>query len=273
MLESVTRKKMAEGNTAEIYRLGNGRILKLFREGISCDDVEREYRSTCFASALLPQVPKAYELTEADGRMGIIFQEVSGTEMLRLMMEHPLRLLRYSRDFAAYHAGIAKPVSAKMRPVREKLRDEIRWQTYLNENEKIQVMDMLPRLPDGDRLCHFDFHPGNVMIDGRDVFYLDWMTACRGDACADAARTWLLLKYGEPMHADRKTLRRARSIMTAGSYLYLKTYRRLTGVKKKQITQWIVPVAAARLNEWLTEHERERLLVLIRQALRKTERR
>lgn len=270
-MESITREKMAEGNTAEIYRLGDGKILKLFREGISRDAVEGEYRSTRAASAILPQVPKAYELIEHDGRMGIVFQEVSGTEMLRLMMEHPLRLLRYSRDFAAYHAEIAKPVSAEVRPVREKLRDEIKWQAYLNENEKKQVMDILSRLPDGDRLCHFDFHPGNVMIDGENVFYLDWMTACRGNACADAARTWLLLKYGEPMHADRKTLRRARSIMAAGCCLYLKTYRRLTGAKKKQITQWLVPVAAARLNEWLTEHERTRLLSLIRRALRKTE--
>lgn len=265
--------KMAEGNTAEIYRLGNGKILKLFREGISHAAIEQEYRNTRAASALLKQVPKAYELTVRDGRPGIVFQEVSGKEMLRLMMARLPRLPRYAREFAAYHAGIAKPVTAELRSVREKLRDEIGWQTCLNEDEKRAALAVLSRLPDGDKLCHFDFHPGNVMIDGENAFYLDWMTACRGDPCADAARTWLLLRYGEPMQADPKTLRKVRFVMAAGSRMYLKAYRGLTQVKKEQITRWLIPVAAARLNEWMTEHERERLLSLIRRMLRKTEKR
>lgn len=261
--------KIAQGNTAEIFRLENGRILKLFRNGIARDAVEREYDNTRVASALLPQVPKAYDLIEQDGRIGIVFQEVSGTEMLRMMTIHPLRIRSSMHDFAQYHARIAKPVSANMRSVRDKLRDEIGWQTALTEQEKERTLGMLFRLPDGDRLCHFDFHPGNVMVNGENVFFLDWMTACKGDPRADAARTWLLLKYGEPLHASKKQRLLICSVMRFAGGIYLRQYRRLTGIGRKEIREWLVPVAAARLSEWLTDHEKGRLISLIQSELQK----
>jgi Ser/Thr protein kinase RdoA (MazF antagonist) len=43
-------------------------------------------------------------------------------------------------------------------------------------------------------LLHLDFHPGNVLVAGRELSgLLDWTNACAGDPRADLARTWSLL--------------------------------------------------------------------------------
>ena len=45
-------------------------------------------------------------------------------------------------------------------------------------------------------LLHFDFHPHNVLVSGREVSGLvDWTNACGGDGRADLARSWSLLTH------------------------------------------------------------------------------
>lgn len=267
--------RIAQGNTAEIYRLGGGKILKLFRDGIAHSAIEREYMSSRIAARKLTEVPAIYDLLEHDGRTGIVFQEVNGDNMTRLLLVHPMKFRKYIKEFAAYHAKINTPAAddmtvGGMRTVVEKLRDEVGWENDLSDDEKKKVLDYLSRLPDGDCLCHFDFHPGNVMVSDDGVFFLDWMTACKGDPCADAARTYLLLRNGEPMHVPFLQLLLIRASMHQGSRIYLREYCRLTGAHKKQIAQWILPVAAARLSEWLTDSERNKLLRLVRQKMKRS---
>ena len=262
-------QKIGQGNTAEIFQLGDGKILKLFRAGIARSAIEREYQNSRVAADSFDQVPQVFDMMEQDGRQGIVFQEVGGSEMLQLMLVNPLKLRKYASDFAGYHAKITRPVSAELRTVHEKLRDEIGWQNDLPEEEKREVLNILSILPEGNCLCHCDFHPGNVMISENQVFFLDWMTACKGDACADAARTWLLLKYGEPLHASQKERMLICSVMRLTGRIYLRQYCRITGARKKELHRWVVPVAAARLSEWLTPHERRRLLRLIHYSLKK----
>ena len=119
------KDRIAQGNTAEIYPFGDGKIIKLFRDGIAPDAVRREYDYTYAAARKLPEVPVAYDLVEYGGRCGIIFRKVAGDDMMRLMLAHPLKLGSFIKDFAAYHAKINTPVPDTMRTVTEKLRDEI----------------------------------------------------------------------------------------------------------------------------------------------------
>ena len=271
-MESVSIRpdqRIAQGNTAVIYRLGDGKILKLFRDGIARSAIEREYQNSRIAAGLLPQVPGVFDMPETDGRLGIVFQEVQGTEMLHLMLADPLKLRRYAIDFAGYHVRITQPLNADMRTVHEKLRDEIGWQKDLLEEETRVILNMLSALPDGGCLCHCDFHPGNVMISDGHVYFLDWMTACRGDACADAARTCLLLKFGEPLHVSRGQWLLVCAVMRVTGRIYLRRYCRLTGAVKEDIERWLAPTAAARLSEWLTPHEKKRLLRFIRSEITK----
>jgi aminoglycoside phosphotransferase (APT) family kinase protein len=125
----------------------------------------------------------------------------------------------------------------------------------------------LSLLPDDDRLCHGDFHPGNVIISPAGPIVIDWPNATRGDPAADVARTLLLLRLGELPEDSPAVLRRIERI---GRWLlkrgYTAAYERSSRIGRKRIDAWMLPTAIARLSEGITE-EQPRLLALIESLL------
>jgi Ser/Thr protein kinase RdoA (MazF antagonist) len=81
--------------------------------------------------------------------------------------------------------------------VKDKLRGDIARAEHLTEAEKTLVNNYMDGLPEGNRLCHFDFHPDNVILTDKGPITIDWMTACKGEPVADAARTFIMLKYSD----------------------------------------------------------------------------
>ena len=50
---------------------------------------------------------------------------------------------------------------------------------------------------DGDRLLHGDFHPANIMRNGREFAVIDWSNVTRGPAEADYFRSYLMGTLGD----------------------------------------------------------------------------
>lgn len=265
----IQRKKMiAQGNTAEIYLLEDQKILKLYRIGLPGVVIEREYQNGLIIQNILDHVPKIYEIVEMQGRLGIVFEEIRGKDLLRVMLSFPWKINDYSRNLAHYHLEIQKPVSDALWSVKEKLRNDLKNAEVLSDEYKEAVLCYLSNLPDGDTLCHFDFHPGNIMIVNQQPYFLDWMTACRGDACADVARTSILLKHGEVLNAPW-IVKQLISLVQRHIYkVYIKEYLLISGNQLEAIEQWELPIAAARLREWISEHERQVLLNLVAERCR-----
>src|SRR3546814_7594415 len=66
------------------------------------------------------------------------------------------------------------------------------------------ALPILDALPDGDRLCHGDYHPGNVIETAGGPVVIDWPAVTRGHPDADYARTLLLLRLGEPPSSEER---------------------------------------------------------------------
>ena len=103
---------------------------------------------------------------------------------------------------------------------------------------------------------------------GENVWIIDWMTGQAGNSAGDAARSLVMLSMGAvpegtPMIA-RFGIGFIRKRLTEG---YLRQYLKLSGQSKADIEQWILPVAAARLTEWLPAPEKEQLVREIRKRL------
>ncbi|HWS28752.1 MAG TPA: aminoglycoside phosphotransferase family protein [Clostridia bacterium] len=256
-----------QGNTAEIYDMGGGKILKLFKEGISAETCRREFENTRAAGALLGNVPRAFEEITLNGRPGIVYEKVIGTNMLDHMLSHIWTIRSQSVNLAEYHAGIQKEVQAEMPSVKAKLGRDILAATFLTAEEKDKVLSRMQTLPDGNRLCHFDFHPGNIIFAEGGPVIIDWMTACKGDPAADAARTRMMLKYGLVPRASKWVQAAAHAVQSYIYRIYSKHYLKITGIKKADVQKWELPIAAARLHEWISEEEKTALLNFIRREL------
>lgn len=260
-------QRIGQGNTAEILLYKPGTVLKLFRDQFPESGVLKEWRVTRAVQTVYSRMPKALRLVSCGERSGILYELAEGQDLFRMIGSEPFLLFSTGKKLAEIHTEIHGKTISGILTVKEKLLQEIGWVNDLSDDEKRKITDRLLLLPDGDRLCHFDFHPGNIMVSGGKLLVLDWLTACSGEPAADIARTCLLLKYGEVRNGDRLS----RLILSITKVFirrsYMRNIRRLSGITRDEIKRWILPAAAARLSEWLTEHERKRLLKLIRKHL------
>jgi aminoglycoside phosphotransferase (APT) family kinase protein len=89
-------------------------------------------------------------------------------------------------------------------------------------------------------VCHGDFHPLNVLVQGESTHVIDWTDACLGDRNGDAARLLLLLREA----AAGAPSPRARAFLTAAapalSRRYLSAYRRHGGgrLDRERLQLW-----------------------------------
>jgi Ser/Thr protein kinase RdoA (MazF antagonist) len=108
-----------------------------------------------------------------------------------------------------------------------------------------RLLHGLAALPEGDRLCHGDFHPWNILgPPGREVV-VDWLDACAGDPAADVCRSYVLIR---PVAPDL-------------AMAYVETYAAAAGESRDRILAWLPFVAAARLAEDVPD-ETEALLAM-----------
>jgi len=270
-VDDLTGKKgprIAGGRTAEVFLWKDSQILKLFLEGFPAGMAEYEARVTGAAHDAGLPVPAVEGVVEIDGRTGIVFERIDGATIDGPELVIPWTRARYARIFAELHAAVHSRELPEALSQRERLKDVIRKAPGLPEDTREAVLKALEQLPDGNALCHNDFHPGNIIMSSRGPIIIDWMTATRGNPLADVARTSLVLRIGTRAGVGALE-RRISNLFGSRLYsVYLRKYLELRPVSRRQISAWLPVMAAARLAEPIPE-ERQRLLTLINTGLRR----
>jgi hypothetical protein len=149
---------------------------------------------------------------------------------------------------------------------RDGVGDVIRRVPHLDDKLRASVLELLPALPNRDNLCHGDFHPGNVMLTGKGVIVIDWMTACSGSPWVDFTRTSLLLTIG-PKGAGKMLNPLMRLFINLFHSLYVRHYLELLPDPLNERQKWIPVIAAARLDERI-EPETQALVEMVKRGLR-----
>lgn len=259
---------IGQGNTAEVYLWGDKEILKLFRQKFPWEGVEREYQVSKEVERLGLPVPRVGQMIELEGRKGITYEKISGISMLELISRKPLAAKSYSVQLAELHYEMHRCRVEELPKYKEALEWNIRHTDLLTDMQRMAVLDRLEELPEESRLCHGDFHPGNVISEEGRTVVLDWMTATTGSPAADVARTVLLLRDSAlpenipgPVKVILKLFRRTMADT------YLKSYMKLSGITKEEIERWRLPIMAARLSEWVPQSEKNFLLKEINKSV------
>jgi aminoglycoside phosphotransferase (APT) family kinase protein len=256
---------IGRGRAAELFAWGDHQALKLFYAGWPREAAETEAATAkrVYQSGL--RVPAVDGTLEVDGRPGIIFERVNGAAMLDSLPTQPWAVIHFARLLAELQAEMHSIRAEGFPSQREYMLNQIQSAPALTAQKKRVVLQMLEKLPDGDALCHGDYHPANVLLAKEGPFIIDWPLAARGNPIADVARTSLLLTMGA-MQSDtpgRRLLEIGRSLF---HHFYMQRYVQLRGISRQEFAAWRVPIAAARLGEGL-EEETEDLLAVIDAAL------
>ena len=264
MNETRELRKVAEGREAEMFAWEDGSILRLMREPGAEQRNQGQAAAMEAARSRGVRVPAVLGATTVMGRPGLIMERIDGPDLLTLIGRRPWAVFRVARICGEVHARLHEVrAPSVIPPAKDTLKQRIGSSGQLPQHLSEFARETLDGLPDGDRLCHGDFHPGNILMAGDEPVLIDWTNARRGDPMADVGRTRVMLRLGE---APPGTSFALRALARVGRNLllsqYLRSYRRLRPLDMDAVKRWEIPIAAARLSEGI-EEEVPRLLAFL----------
>lgn len=245
---------LSHGRTADVYAWEEGQVLKLFHDWVDLHDInyEREIGRAVYASGL--PVPAVGEIIRVHGRHGLIYERVEGPSMWEAVQRKPWRFSRYARRLAALQARMhTQTLGPEIPAQRPRLEHKIRQAGALPDDLRSRVLAALETMPTGDRICHGDLHPGNVLLTTRGEMVIDWVDATRGNPLADVARTTIIfLGAAQSAEIPRPLMKFLVALFHA---TYIRHYFNLRPGGENEYRRWFPIVAAARLSEDIPELE------------------
>lgn len=220
---------IAQRPNKTIYRDGD-RCIKMFKKGYSKADVLNEALNQARVEETEISVPKVLEVTMVDGCWAIVFEFIEGKTLSELIKENPDEREKYLDKLVDIQMEIHAQKSPLLTNHRDKMLRKISLSDF-DQMTKYELQTHLNGMPRHDKVCHGDFRPSNIIITPEGKHYvLDWAHVTKGNASADAARTYLvyLLK-------DRKE---------DGEY-YMKAFCTKSDTSRAYVERWLRIVAAS----------------------------
>ena len=213
-----------------------------------------EYKEKCLYAALTHarvettlcnssiKMPVLHEVTIIDGRWANVMDWIEGKTLDELIAEEPEKTELYLDKLVEIQCEIHEQYMPLLSKLKDKMTRQIK-SLKIDEIRKYELLTRLDSMPKHIKLCHNSFEPKNVIINDSGVYVVNWGHARQGNASADVAKTYLLLKLHNEKLADP----------------YLESYCRRSGTSKRYVQAWLPIVAAAQLEKNI-EGEREFLL-------------
>ena len=236
-----TLKLIGSGKTADVYRLDDEKVIKVYYPQIDRMLIENEYNAANLSAELGIASPKAYSLEQIDGRAAIVFDYVSGDTIKDLLTKHPLHAKKYGQGMADLQLSIHRiAADGKFPTIKKGYRTFILQKTELTDADKALVVSRLDALPEDTKLLHGDFHPENIlMADGKPTI-IDWSGAVVGSPIADVCGTYLIVKTS-PLHKSLSRVSKMLMTTVVDKLLdaYLKRYFEKSGYTYADMEAWL----------------------------------
>ena len=186
-------------------------------------------------------------------------KKINGITLIEAFKNHPRSISKYARDMAALHLDIGKAHCNDLPCNKERLLSGITRQSVLSKEISDMAAKELKNLNPGTTVCHYDFHPDNIMTDGSQYWIIDWSNSSSGLFVADVMRTYMILSHAADPNG------RLSSIIskTAGHIVgktYIKHLLKLSGIDMDDMLSWEIPTIAARFSEDVPKGEKASLL-------------
>lgn len=237
----MTKEILSENPSRVIYREKDA-VCKEFAKDFPKEEVFHEAFINARAEAVCgPLVPKVLSVECEKGKWILRREYAEGETLEALMKKHPEKKEEYLQQLVELQTAL----QAHRAPLLEQLKDKMARQLnelQIDESTRYELLTRLAAMPRHEKLCHGDLRPANVIVDPEGGFHvIDWVHGTKGNASADAARTYLILAL-----EDRE-----------GAECYLDLFCQKTGTKKSYVQDWLPLVAAAQLTKKRPEEEGE----------------
>lgn len=236
-------KVVGIGSGSTVYKKGKYAI-KLFDKGYDKTLVFYEVLVNSIIEKTGLPIPTVYEVLHINNKLGIKMDYIHGVSFIDYILESQGNLKEHIEKMVKLQIEIhSKNANTLPFSLKDKLKNKIQGNKNLAQPLKERLFEILRQLPDGNELCHGDFHGYNILVQEDKYWVIDWIDSSYGCADGDVCRVYLIYSYFAPEIAE----------------LYLIAYCNETGKERERILQWLPVIAAARLCENVPK-EREWLM-------------
>lgn len=167
---------VGSGRNADVYDIGNGRVLRRYRDARPARSVEAEAEVMTQARGAGVPVPEVFDVAGAD----IVMERAAGPTMLQALAQRPWTTRAQARRLARLHGLVHQVPAAGL--------SEVLTGPFRGDTDVVSESDVL---------LHRDLHPDNVILTATGPMIIDWEGAGRGPAVADVAMTWVIIGFSE----------------------------------------------------------------------------
>ena len=201
MSEPALGALLGVGKEADVFACG-ALVVKLYKPTAPKRSAFREAAILAAVESLGLPAPIVHSVQQIGDRWGVLMSRVEGPPFAQAMAHQvetlPARLNRMARLQLQVHSHKATHFAS----LKARLAINIRRAPMLSELRRSTLLAELAEMPDGDCLCHGDFHPHNILgPPGREVL-IDWLDASRGEPAADVCRSYVLFRPVAPEMAS-----------------------------------------------------------------------
>lgn len=232
-------KKCIFNNELKSVYVDRNRAEKIFAPSYNKSDVLYEALNTARVEDAGVTIPKLISVSVENDQWIITSEYVEGITLTKLIQEHPEKSEEYINKMLDYQISYQQKSNPLLLKLKDKLERQIKELKDLNPSTKFELETRLSSMPKHTKICHGDYCPDNIIVTTDDqgsiltITAVDWVHATQGNASADAANTYLLMKL---LNADL-------------AELYITKFCEKTNTSKKYVSNWLPIVAAARLTK------------------------
>lgn len=265
---------LAEGRMSQVYLLKDKRVLKLLHETVPDDKVDDELRRCQLVAEAGVRTPRALGVVEVDGRRGIVFEWAGDADLMNAKLQNPLNVASGARFMAEVQRKYLRCEALELPDIKE---EALRMSQELPEGtiqpgQMAKLGRYLSRLPDGNHVCHMDFHPGNILLEAGDYDayrVIDWAEAVKGAPEADVAMTSLILSISEEAPGTNLLLR---ILIPMFRKMFERHYKAdvlksFDAMTAERVADWTLVAAIFRMHMWKLDSEYRFLADLIQKEL------
>lgn len=174
---------IGDGFFSKVYRIDNENIVKVYNDNADNESMNRELQIAKYALLLGLPTAISYDIVDADGQRGIIFEMMNCGSLRDAIRDNPNDIDFYIGQYAGLLMKLHSTEDMSL------LLPDARAQQFaaldavsslLTPEENVKVRKLLESIPETDRIIHGDCHVKNIMIHNKETFLIDLDTLSRG---------------------------------------------------------------------------------------------
>ena len=186
---------IGKGQTASVYRMDADTIVKVFRPGIDFGMVQNEISKAKVAFMLGIPTAISYDVVKVGECYGVVYELLNAKDLADCMKEDPDHMEDYIRMFAdvireMHSIEVTAEQFVSSRATTLGALPYMKGRIF-NDEEYEKVKAIVENIPDRRTFIHGDCHAGNVMLQGKELMFIDLSCAGCGHPIFDLMSMYL----------------------------------------------------------------------------------